>query len=169
MPYEIHAYCTSETPPTIREILTWLRDDKAGWGVEADAPGTGAKALDSSRWTEFELQYGREGFPMESLVFGCYRNTGPQSKCAKMARGQLETVAGYKESPGKERVRDCLARTRFIISCRVDNDLDRERASPVLDLLASLLDQHDAVLDLEDEGFLADSDTPLCGWCAHDE
>jgi hypothetical protein len=51
----------------------------------------------------------------------------------------------------------------------VDNDPDRERASPVLDLLASLLDRHGAVLDLEDEGFRADSDTPLCGWCAHDE
>jgi hypothetical protein len=67
------------------------------------------------------------------------------------------------------RVLDCLGRARFIIWCRIDNDADRDRASPVLDLLASLLDPYDAVYDLEDEGFLADSDTPLCGWCNHDE
>jgi hypothetical protein len=169
MPYEIHAYCTSQTPPTIRELLTWLRDEENGWELEADAPGTRAKALDSPRWTEFELHYGRKGSEMHSLVLGCYRNTGPRSACAQMARGRLETVAGYKDSPGKQRVMDCLAGTRFVIWCRVENDPDRERASPVLDLLASLLDPHGAVLDLEDEGFLADSDTPLCGWCAHDE
>ena len=169
MPYEIHAYCTSESAPTIRELLTWLRDEENGWGLEADAPETGAKGLDSSRWTEFLLIYGREGSERESLTLGCYRNTGPRSSCAGMARGRLETVAAYKDSPGKQRVMDCLSRTRFVIWCRVDNDPDRERASPVLDLLASLLDRHGAVLDLEDEGFLADSDTPLCGWCAHDE
>src|SRR5262249_10341906 len=169
MPYEIHAYCTSQSARTIREILPWVRDDKAGWGAEEEAPGTGAKALASLRWKEFELHYGRNGSEMQSLVLGCLRNTGPRSTCARMARGRLETVARYKDSPGKQRVLDCLARTRFIVWCCVANDADRERASPVLDLLASLLDQHGAVLDLEDEGFLADSDTPLCGWCANDE
>jgi hypothetical protein len=169
MPYEIHAYCTSETPPTIRELLTWLCDEENGWGVEADASGEGAKALDSSSWREFELIYGRKGSEKQSLLLGCYRNTGPRSLCAKMARGRLETVSAYKDSPGKQRVMNCVARTRFLIWCRVDNDPDRDRASPVLDLLASILDHHDAVLDLEDEGFLADSDTPLCGWCVHDE
>jgi hypothetical protein len=169
MPYEIHAYCTSETPPTIRALLIWLRDEENGWGAEAEAPETGSKGLDSSRWTEFFLRYGRERSELESLTLGCYRNTGPRSLCAGMVRGRLERVSEYKESPGKQRVLDCLARTRFIIWCRVDNDPDRERASPVLDLLASMLDGHGAVFDLEDEGFLADSDTPLCGWCAHDE
>lgn len=169
MPYEIHAYCTGETAPTIRELLTWLRDEEHGWGLEADAPETGARGLDSPRWTEFFLTYGRKGSERESLTLGCYRSTGPRSSCAKMASGRLDTVAGYKDSPGKLRVVDCLSRTRFVIWCRVDNDPDRERASPVLDLLASLLDRHGAVLDLEDEGFLADSDTPLCGWCTHDE
>jgi len=152
MPYEIHAYCTSQTPPTVREILTWLRDDEAGWRAEADAPGTGAKGLESPRWAEFELHYGRNGSPTESLVLGCHRNTAPQSTCAKMVRGRLEPVVGYNDSPGRKRVLDCWARTRFIVWCRVDNDPDRERASPVLDLLASLLDPHGPVLDLEDEG-----------------
>ena len=169
MPYEIHAYCTSEKPPTIRELLTWLRDEENGWGLEADAPETGPKALDSARWTEFFLRYGRKGSQMQSLTLGCYRNTWPRSRCARMAQGQLETVAEYNVSPGKKRVLDSLARTRYIIWCRVDNDPDRARASPVLDLLASLLARHGVVLDLEDEGFLADSDTPLCGWCANDE
>ena len=169
MPYEIHAYCRRGAAPTIREVLTGLRDAENGWGLEADAPETGAEALDAARWTEFVLRYGRKGAEMESLTLGCYRNTGPRSLCAAMARGRHETVSGYKDSPGKRRALACLARTRFIIWCRVDNDPDRERASPVLDLLASLLGPHDAVLDLEDEGFLADSDTPLCGWCAHDE
>jgi hypothetical protein len=78
-------------------------------------------------------------------------------------------VSRYKDSPGKRRVCDCLAKARFVIWCRVDNDPDRERASPVLDLLAGFVDRHGGVLELEDEGFLADSDTPLCGWCAGDE
>ena len=174
MPYEIHAYCTSEAVPTIRELLTRLRDEENGRGLEADAPETGAKGPDSSRWTEFLLTYGREGSEREgsereSLTLGCRRNTGPRSSCAGMARGRLGAVAGYEDSPGKQRVQDCLAETRFVIWCRVDDDPDRERASPALDLLASLLGRHGAVLDLEDEGFLADSDTPLCGRCAHDE
>src|SRR4051794_26376992 len=136
MPYEIHAYCTSEPVPTIRELLAWLRDEENGWGLEADAPETGTKGLDSARWTEFFLRYGRKSSGMKSLTLGCYRNSGPRSLCAKMARGQHERVAEYKDSPGKRRVLDCLARTRFIIWCRVDNDVDRERGSPVLDLLA---------------------------------
>ena len=169
MPYEVHAYCTSETAPTIRGLLTWLRDKEDGWGLEADAPETGARGLDSLRWTEFLLLYGRKAAEQESLTRGCYRRTGPRSMCAKMARGLAGAVAEYKDSPGKRRVQDSLSRTRFIIWCRVDNDSDRKRASSVLDLLASLLGQYDAVFDLEDEGFLADSDTPLCGWCTHDE
>ena len=169
MPYQIHAYCTGEAAPTIRELLTWLREEENGWGLEANAPETRAGGLDSSRWSEFFLTYGRKGSERDSLTLGCYRNTGLRSMCAKMVRDRLDTVAGYKDSPGKQHVTDCLSRTRFVIWCRVDNDPDRERASPVLDLLACLLGRHGAVFDLEDEGFLTDSDTPLCGWCAHDE
>jgi hypothetical protein len=167
MPYEIHAYCTSDTAPTIREFLEGLRYyDGGSPRMPADAPGESAKALDSSKWRAFDLVYGCE---QQSLLLGCYRNTGPRSLCAKMARGRLETVSEYKDSPGKRRVCDCLANTRFVIWCRVDNDPDRERASAVLDLLAGFAERHGGVLDLEDEGFLADSDTPLCGWCAGDE
>src|SRR5262245_1632446 len=111
MPYEIHAYCTSETVPTIRQFLERLRYYEDGSPrMEAAAPGTSARALDSLKWREFELVYGPD---KESLVLGCYRNTGPRSLCAKMARGRLETVSGYKDSAGKRRVCDCLAGTRF--------------------------------------------------------
>ena len=169
MPYEIHAYCTREPVPTIRQLLDYLRDENDGWGVEADAPETSARGLDSPRWKEVFLRYGRKGKAMESLTLGCYRNTSSRSLCAKMAKGRLETISAYRDSPGKRKVADCLSRTRFVVWCRVDNDGDRDRASSVLDMLASLLSRCDAVFDMEDEGFLADSDTPLCGWCNHDE
>ena len=35
--------------------------------------------------------------------------------------------------------------------------------------MAGLLERYEAVFHLQDEGFLADSDTPLCGWVADDE
>jgi hypothetical protein len=74
MPYEIHAYCTSETAPTIREFLEGLRYYEDGSPrMQADAPGESAKALDSSKWREFELVYGSD---KQSLLLGCYRNTG---------------------------------------------------------------------------------------------
>ena len=167
MPYEIHAYCTSQAAPTIRQFLDRLRHYEDGSPrMDADAPGESPRMLNSAKWREFELVYGDD---RESLLIGCYRNTGPRSLCAKMAKGQLETIAEYKDSPGKRRVTKCLAETTFVVWCRIDNDIDRERASPVLDLMAYFVDQHGGVLDLEDEGFLADSDTPLCGWCTHDE
>ena len=155
--------------PTVRDLLTWLRDDVPVRGVEADAPGTAAEGLDSSQWTEFFLTYGPKGSRRESLTLGCYRDTGPGSTCAEMVRGQLETVAAYEDSPGQRRVLDVLSRTRFAIWCRVDKDSGLERASAVLDLMAGLLGRYGAVFHLQDEGFLADSDTPLCGWVAGDE
>ena len=174
MPYEIHAYCTGKKTPTVGDLLAHLRDNDDGPGFIAEAPETEAKELDSSSWKEVFLRYGRKPSgrkkpEMESLALGCYRNTGPKSMCAEMAAEKIEKIAGYKDSAGKKRVLDCLGKVRFVIWCRVDNDVDRERASPVLDLLASLLYKHGAVFDLEDEGFLAGSDTPLCGWCANDE
>src|SRR5262245_21502825 len=103
MPYEIHAYCTSRSIPTIRAFLNWLRDEEKGIGIEADAPGEGAKALSSRSWREFELIYGSE---KRSLMIGCYRDTGPESLCAGMVKGRLETVSEYRNSPGKKRVTD---------------------------------------------------------------
>lgn len=162
MSYLVRAYCTAEAVPTIREFLTWLRDEA---GFDASVPGERPKALDSAAWKSFELLYDPA---KESLLVECNRNTGPRSLCARELRGELESLDGVTDSAAKRRVADCLSRTRFVVCCRVDGDDDHAEARRVRSVLDYFVGHCGAILDVEDEGFYARSNKPLLGLCTEE-
>jgi hypothetical protein len=164
MSYRVRAFCTTEAVPTIRSLLTWLRDE-AGF-TAADVPGERPKALDSAAWKSFELVYDPD---KESLLVECDRDAGPRSLCAREVRGELESLEGVKDSEARRRVADCLGRTRFVVCCRVDGDDDHGEAFTVRSILDYFVDHCGAILDVEYEGFYSCSDLPLLGLCAGDE
>jgi hypothetical protein len=162
MSYNIRAFCTTEPVPTIRTLLTWLREA----GYSAEVPGKRPAALDAPAWKSFELVYDPN---KESLLVECNRNSGKRSLCAREVQEELESLEGVKDSDAKRRVVDHLSRTRFILCCRVDGDPDHEEAGNVLALLDCQVDHCGAILDVEDEGFYSCSDMPLLGRCVEDE
>jgi hypothetical protein len=163
MSYWVRAFCTSETVPTIRDLLTWLRDEA---GCEADAPGARPAALDSPAWRSFELVYDPA---KESVLVECRRRTGPRSACAREVKEELEALEGVEDSDARTRVADCLGRTRFVVCCRVDRDPGHAEAFNVRAVLDYFVDHCGAVLEVEDQGFYACSDLPLLGRCAGED
>jgi hypothetical protein len=99
----------------------------------------------------------------------CNRNTGPRSLCAGEVRGELESLEDLEDSAARRRVADCLRRTRFIVCCTVLEDVHHKEAFRVRSILDYFVEHCGAILDVEDEGFYARSDTPLLGLCARDE
>jgi hypothetical protein len=82
--------------------------------------------------------------------------------------GGVGALEGLPDSEAKRRVADCLARTRFIICCRVDRDPKHREALAVRSVLDYFVDHCGGLLDTEDEGFYACSDLPLLGRCAEE-
>jgi hypothetical protein len=164
MAYWVRACCTSETVPTIRSLLTWLRDE--GGFPAAGVPGERPKALDSVTWKSFELFYDPA---KESLLVECNRNTGPRSLCAGEVKGELESLEDVEDSKARDRVAVCLSRTRFILCCTVCGDEDHEEAFTVRSILDYFVDHCGVILGVEDKGFYSCSDMPLLGLCADDE
>jgi hypothetical protein len=162
MSYHVRAFCPTATIPTIRALVAWLRDEA---GLEAEVPGGRPAKLDSPSWKSFELVY-RPG--TESVLVECLRDTGPRSLARRTARDEAEALDGLPDSEARRRVADCLARTRFIICCRVDRDPDHREAFAVRSVLDYFVDHCGALLDTEDEGFYSCSDLPLLDRCTED-
>ena len=160
MAYWVRAICTTETVPTIRSLLAWLREE-AGF-TSADVPGESPESLDSAEWESFELVYDPA---KEPLLVECVRNTGPRSLCARETQGELESLEALPDSDAKRRVAERLAGARFIICCTVTKDHDHREAFRVRSVLDYFVDHCGAVLDTEDEGFYSCSDLPLLGRC----
>ncbi len=163
MSYWVRAYCTTETVPTIRSLLDWLRKEAV---CNAEAPNELPRVLDSPTWKSFELVYDPQE---ESLLIECNRNTGKRSLCAGEAKGELESLDDVEESEAKTRVADCLSRTKFIICCTVLGDHHHKEAFKIRAILDYFVDHCGAILDVEDEGFYSCSDMPLLGRCADED
>lgn len=155
MSYYIRVFCTAKTVPTINSLLKWLRKEL---DLKPEVPGESAKALDSPAWKSFELIYDPD---KESLLVECQRDTGPRSLCRQTVQGELGSLEEVRDSKDKKRVVDCLKRTRFIVECTVDADDDHDEASTVREILDFFVDKCGAIIDEEDVGFFACSDSPL--------
>jgi hypothetical protein len=162
MAFWVSAYCTADTVPTIRSLVTWLR--KEGGYKKAEARFEGPDEPDSPDWESFELVYNPR---KKSIQVECNRNTGEDSLCAGQAQGELDSLEDLEPSEAKERVADCLRKTRFIICCTVMmGDHGHKESFNVRKILDYFVDHCGAILDVEDEGFYARSDQPLLGICA---
>jgi hypothetical protein len=158
MSYYARVFCTTDAVPTIRAALAWLQEV----GYEAEVPGESPAALDSPKWKSFELVYNPA---KESLLVECERNTGKRSLCHHTVEEQLNALGALPDSDAKRRVADCLRRTRFLVSCQVSADDDHEEVANFGALLDYFADHCGGLIDVEDEGFYAHSDTPLLGRC----
>src|SRR5262249_58255497 len=113
---------TADAVPTMRTLLTWLRDE-AGYAAEVPEK---PKALDSPKWKSFELVYDAA---KESIVIECQRNTGKRSLCHQTAQEELNALEALPDSDAKKQVADCLTRTRFIVSCEIAGDPDHDEVA----------------------------------------
>jgi hypothetical protein len=160
MSYYARVFCTTDTVPTIRAVLAWLREEA---GYEAEVPDESPAALDSPKWKSFELVYDPA---KESLLVECQRNTGKRSLCHQTAGAELDSLENdVPDSDARQQVADCLQRTRFMVYCEVSADHNHEEVANFGALLDYFVDHCGGLIDIEDEGFYAHSDTPLLGSC----
>src|SRR5262249_1610255 len=120
MSYYARVFCTADAVPTIRTLLTWLRE---GAGYPAEAPGQRPRALDSPPGKPFDLGYHPD---KEPILVECQRNTGKRSLCGRIVQEELGTLEDLPASDAKDRVAGCLTRTTFIVCCDVYGDYDHE-------------------------------------------
>lgn len=159
MSYYARVFCTTDAVPTIGTVLAWLRKEA---GYAAEVPGESAAALVSPKWKSFELVYDPA---KESLLIECHRNTGKRSHCHQTAKEELNALEDLPDSDAKKRVEDVLGRTQFIVCCEVSTDPDHREVAHFGAVLDYFADHCGGIIDIEDEGFYAHTDTPLLGQC----
>jgi hypothetical protein len=139
----------------MKSLLKWV---KKNLDLKAEVPNERPAKLESTSWKSFELIYDPD---KESLLVECQRDTGARSLCRQTVQGELGSLEEVPDSKHKKRVVDCLKQTRFIVECRVDADDDHEEAFTVRQILDFFVDKCGAIIDEEDVGFFACSDSPL--------
>ncbi len=158
MAYWVRAICTTEAAPSIRTLLTWLRETDEF--PNAAVPNEKAKALDSAKWKSFELVYDPDA---PSIQVECNRNTGARSLFVGEVKGELETLAERRDSAAKRRVVKCFQEAKFIVCCTVSNDLDHKESFGVRMVLDFFVEHCGAILHVEDEGYYSRSNKLILG------
>jgi len=149
MGYYVRAFCTSETIPTIANVLGWL--EKRGRRLELDK-GMSAVDEDSIEWEQLALVYRRGKLP---ILAECNRDDGSPESLMQQEIGEfLDSIGRPGPSLAKQRVISHLKKTRYIIACQLPtSDIDDDGYDSNADFLNYFVENCGGMIQADGEGF----------------
>ena len=148
MGYFIRAFCKSDEPPTVQEILDAIAE--TGIDAEIDNEVTDRDSIYLEEWEQFGYRYNDR---RNSVLVECNRRDGPSSVADEEISEFIESVESADDSPGKNKVLKHLEETLFVISCRLPDDIDDDGIEANGALLSYLEKNYDGMIQADGEGF----------------